>query len=112
MSNILVLTDHFNYYLYEAPTDMRKSFAGLEGIVKKSLKREMNEQDVYVFLNKALTHIKIFSYSKRKFTLIYERLHKGTFKIPHTTSKKATLQLSANELLMIIKGIHLNGLKK
>ena|ERR1700730_4472892 len=112
MSNILVLTDHFNYFLYEAPTDMRKSFNGLEGIVKKSLKREMNEQDVYVFLNKQLTHIKIFSYSKRKFTLIYEKLHKGTFKISRTADKKGTVQLMANELLMVIRGIHLDATKK
>ena len=111
MSNTLVLTDHFNYFLYDVPTDMRKSFSGLEGIVKKNLQREMNEQDVYVFLNKALTHIKIFIYSKRKFTLIYERLHKGTFKIPSTAPQKSTTQLSANELLMIIRGIHLNSWK-
>jgi hypothetical protein len=55
-----------------------KSFAGLEGIVKKILKREMNEQDMYVFLNRQLTHIKIFGFSKRKFTLIYEKLRKPT----------------------------------
>ena len=112
MSSLILFTDHHNYFLYEAPTDMRKSFAGLEGIVKKTLKREMNEQDMYVFLNRQLTHIKILGYSKRKFTLIYEKLHKGTFKTPSVTGKKGTVQLSANELLMIIRALHLNNVKK
>jgi transposase len=112
MSSLFLFTDHHHYFLYEAPTDMRKSFAGLEGIVKKMLNREMNEQDMYVFLNRQLTHIKILGYSKRKFSLIYEKLHKGTFKTPYTSDKKGTIQLSANELLMIIRGIHLNNGKK
>jgi hypothetical protein len=112
MSSMFLFTDHHKYFLYEAPTDMRKSFAGLEGIVKKILKREMNEQDMYVFLNRQLTHIKIFGFSKRKFTLIYEKLHKGTFKTPSTGTKKGTIQLSANELLMIVRGIHLGSSKK
>ncbi len=33
---------------------MNKSFNGLEGLVKEKLKREMNEQDMFVFLNKQL----------------------------------------------------------
>ena len=111
MSNMFLFTDHYNYFLYEAPTNMNKSFAGLEGIVKKILKREMNEQDMYVFLNKQLTHIKIFGYSERKFTLIYERLHRGAFKIT-VNNKKGVLQLSANELLKIIRCIHLGESKK
>jgi hypothetical protein len=91
---------------------MNKSFSGLEGLVKRELKREMNEKDVYVFLNRQLTHIKIFSYSKRKFTLVYEKLHRGTFKIKHTGNNKTAIQLSANELIKIIRGIHLGDPKK
>ncbi len=40
----------------------------------------MNEQDMFVFFNKHMTHIKIFGYTKRKYSLIYERLHRGTSK--------------------------------
>lgn len=112
MSNILVLTDHYNYFLYEAGTDMRRSFSGLEGIVKNALKKEMNEKDVYVFLNKQLTHMKILIYEKRKYCLFYQRLHKGTFKSPATVSENGTIQLMANELLMMIRGIHLGETKK
>jgi transposase len=111
MSNLFLFTDHYHYFLYQEPVNMNKSFNGLEGLIKKKLKREMNEQDMFVFFNKHLTHIKIFGYSKRKYSLIYERLHRGTFKVA-SSNQKGAIEISANELLKIIRCIHLNGNQK
>jgi len=100
MSAIALFTDLHKYYLYEGRADMRKSFDGLCGIVQNIMQRRMKEGDVYVFLNKELTHIKILLYEPDGFTLFYRRLHKGRFKPPVTQTDRGPVALTAYELIV------------
>lgn len=111
MSAIALLTDQHTYYLYEGRVDMRRSFDGLCGIVQNSMQRSLQEKDVYVFLNKGLTHIKLLLYEPDGFTLFYRRLHKGRFKLPATPMTNGAVQLSANELVCLLRGLHVYQLK-
>jgi transposase len=47
------------YFLYQSPCDMRKSFDGLCGLVHSELKREATSGEVFVFLNRHRTHLKL-----------------------------------------------------
>ena len=60
------LTSSHRYYLYDQPTDMRKSFDGLSGIVQGQLQRDPTNGSVYVFINKKRNRIKHLSYLKVK----------------------------------------------
>lgn len=111
MSAIALLTDYHSYYLYNGHTDMRKSIDGLCGIVYKELGRETNHKDVFIFLNKRGTHIKLLLQEADGFTLFYRRLHKGRFLMP-ATGGEAALQLSATDLLSMLSGLHLHRSKK
>ena len=112
MSAIALLTDHHSYYLYNGPADMRKSIDGLCGIVYNELGRAVNNKDVFIFLNRRCTHIKLLLQEADGFTLLYRRLHKGRFIMPTAHNTEATMQLSATELLSMLSGLHLHRSKK
>src|SRR5690625_5345321 len=66
------------YFLYRHPTDMRKSFDGLSGLVRKELGRDPTSGDVFIFLNRRQTHIKLLVWDRSGFALYYKRLEEGT----------------------------------
>lgn len=112
MSAIVLLTDFHFYYLYSGSTDMRKSIDGLCGIVYNELGKEVNNKDVFIFLNKRGTHIKLLLHEADGFTLIYRRLHKGRFIMPAVADGEGVMQLSAIDLLSMLSGLHLHRSKK
>lgn len=85
---------------------MRKSFDGLRGIIRDELGKEINAKDVFNFLNKELTHIKILLYEPDGFTLFYRRFHKGRFPTPAESSGQGSTQLSAMDLFSLPWGLH------
>lgn len=78
---------------------MRKSFDGLCGLVVSELQRNVTSGDVFVFLNRSRTHIKLLHWEHGGFVLYYKRLEEGTFPVP---SKG---QLSWADLVLMIEGI-------
>lgn len=112
MSAIALFSDLYNYYLYAGAASMRKSFDGLSGIVVNELGREVNERDVFIFLNKERTHVKILLYEADGFTLFYRRLHKGKFTLPADAAVNGSIQLRALDLISMLQGLHLHTFKK
>jgi transposase len=70
------------YYLYRHPADMRKSFDGLAGLVRRDLGRSPLSGDVFVFTNRRRTHVKLLVWDRTGFALYYKRLEEGTFELP------------------------------
>lgn len=114
MSAIALLTDRHSYYLYGGAADMRKSIDGLCGIVYNELGREVNDKDVFIFLNKRCTHVKLLLQEADGFTLLFRRLHKGRFSLPaaREEGEEAAMQMSATDLLSMLSGLHLHRSKK
>jgi transposase len=112
MSAIALLTDHHQYFLYSSSTDMRKSIDGLCGIVCNELGRAVNYKDVFIFLNKRGTHIKLLLQEADGFTLLYRRLHKGRFIMPDISECEGAIKMTATDLLSMLSGLHLHRSKK
>ena len=72
-------------YLCLTPCDMRKSFDALCGIVRYELKRDPLNGEVFVFLNRCRTHLKLLHWENGGLVLYYKRLEKGTFAPPSST---------------------------
>ncbi|WP_086949028.1 IS66 family insertion sequence element accessory protein TnpB [Sphingobacterium sp. JB170] len=89
------------FYLYDSPCDMRKSFDGLCGLVGSVMKRGATSGEVFVFLNRNRTHIKLLHWENGGFVLYYKRLEQGTFPTP----KDPKIELSWSELVLMIEGI-------
>ncbi len=91
------------YFLYRKAADMRKSFDGLCGLVTAGLKRDPLSGEVFVFINRRRTHIKLLVWDRSGFVLYYKRLEKGSFEIPETGT------LSWHQLVLMLEGISLKS---
>jgi transposase len=99
------------YLLYTRPTDIRKSFDALSGIIRNELGRDPLTGEVFVFLSKRRTHIKLLQWEGDGFGLYYKRLEKGTFELPAAASGADTLSITAAQLQLILGGISLQNIK-
>ena len=101
------------YFLYQIPTDMRKSFDGLCGLVSGQLGQNPMSGDLFIFVNKPRNRIKMLRWETGGFVLFYKRLEKGTFHLPkNTDGMRKELLLDYSQLVMIVNGISMEKAKK
>lgn len=112
MSSILALSDTRRHFMYRSDTDMRKSFDGLCGIVRNQLGMSLMEGDLFIFLNRNRTHIKLLLWEHNGFSLFYRRLENGTFEVPVGNHDERSVQISAEQLLFMLRGIALKKLEQ
>ena len=53
------LNDSMRYYLYPYPTDMRKSFYTLSGVVKDLMGHDVRNGDIFIFVGRTCSSMKI-----------------------------------------------------
>lgn len=94
-------SQHFK--LYNEPTDMRKSFDGLCGIIQNELNETPQNGQVFVFINRRKDKIKLLHWEPGGLVLYYKRLEQGTFELP--SIKQKSHSLSWTDLMLIIEGI-------
>jgi transposase len=81
---------------------MRKSFDGLCGLVQNNLHRNPLSGDVFIFLNKLCTHIKLLHWEEGGFVLYYKRLERGRISPPKMGPDNRILY---SDLVLMIAGI-------
>ena len=95
---MLALDSSFRFELYLGPTDMRKSFDSLCGIVSSNLSGFPADGSVYIFVNRLDNKMKLLQWRVGGFVLYYKRLEKGTFELPVYDNSVKNLVLSYTEL--------------
>ena len=103
---MLSINNQQRYFLFGSVVDMRKGFDSLCGIVQSRLEKNPLSGDVYIFLNRRRTHIKLLLWEGDGFSIYYKRLEKGTYELPLCGSTNA-LAITCNELLLMLRGISL-----
>ncbi len=93
------------YFFYREAADMRKGFDGLSGLVASELNRDPLSGDVFVFINRRRTHLKLLVWDRNGFVIFYKRLERGSFEIP------ATGALSWHQLVLMLEGISLKTVR-
>lgn len=111
MSSLLTITDSRRYHLYRKETDMRKSFDSLCGIISNELDKNVMAGDVFIFINKLRTHLKLLVWETGGFSLFYRRLEQGTFELPAFDHDCRSMVVSADQLNFILKGISLTAIE-
>ncbi len=106
------LTSEFNYYLYSKPTDMRKSFDSLYGLILNETQRDPLNGDVFIFVNKTRNKIKLLHWETGGFVIYYKRLESGTLKLPDIEKSNPECAINWWELVMIIEGIQAHKIHK
>lgn len=100
------LTSSFRYFMYREPTDMRKSFDGLSGLVQGQLKRNPTSGEVFIFVNRRHNKVKLLRWEQGGFILYYKRLESGTFELPGFNTGAVSCQMSLTTLMLMIEGIY------
>ena len=90
---------------------MRRSFAGLSGLVTNELQKPLTTGDVFIFINKPRNSIKLLVWDRNGFVIYYQRLEEGTFEIPAATDEAKSITIKWTELMMMLEGISLKSVK-
>ena len=90
--------------------DMRRSFDGLSAMVEQIIERDPLSGHLFVFRNRRGDRVKILYWDRDGSALWYKRLERGVFRFPQCAGAKA--ELSAAELMLLLEGIEVTGMKR
>jgi transposase len=88
------LTPSMRYYLYSSPTDMRRSFYTLSGMVTNQMGRNVQDGEVFIFINRSCTGMKILHMECGGLVIYHLKLEQGCFKLPVFDPDTHTFQTS------------------
>lgn len=108
---MLYLSDLRSYYLCCVPTDMRKGFDGLCGIVTSGLQMDALNEAVFIFFNRKRNQLKLLLWEGDGFAIYYKRLEKGTFETPVANDGVSSVSITARQLQFILQGISLQTIQ-
>jgi transposase len=98
-------------FLCTRPTDMRKGFDGLSGLVQDCFSQDLLTG--HLFLNRRRDRIKILYFDRDGLAIWYKRLEVGSFQTLEPTpgvaqlAGSAGIELSVTDLALILNGIDL-----
>ena len=78
---MLTLPPRVKVFAAVAPTDMRKSFDGLVGIVEKELGQNVEDGDLFLFFNRRRDRLKVLYFTGDGLVILYKKLERGTFEM-------------------------------
>ena len=94
-------------FMYTVPTDMRKSFSGLHGLIVESLGQDPLSGDWFVFVNRRRDRLKIMTWEQDGFAIWYKQLQRGSFAVP--SGDRDSVTLTSRELALLLTGIDLRN---
>ena len=100
------------YYFYRHPTDMRKSFNGLSGLVRSELGADPVSGDVFIFVNCRRDRVKLLVWDRTGYVLLYKHLQQGTFELPAFEEQATSCQMKWEELVLILEGVALKSVRR
>jgi transposase len=93
-------------FLCTRPTDLRKSFDGLTGLVQDCFGQDPLTGHLFLFLNRRRDRIKILYFDRDGLAIWYKRLEAGSYQIPQTGAQDS-VELQPAQLAMLLSGIDL-----
>lgn len=107
---MLSFTGGLKVFVAVEACDLRKSFNGLEGLVKEQLGEDPRGGALFVFTNRTHTRLKILYFDGTGFWIAAKRLERGSFSWPKPGQiKQSKLRLAPEALAMLTDGIDLRG---
>ena len=101
------LTASDRFYLYPYPTDMRKSFYTLGGIVTNQMGMDVQDGDAFVFINKPCTAMKILHMEYGGLVIYHMKLSSGQFTLPDIDfqeGKAVSHETLWSDLVLMVQG--------
>jgi transposase len=109
---MLSFAPNIRIFLHTRPTDMRKSFDGLCGLVRGVLAADPTDGSLFLFVNRRGDRLKALWWDHDGLALFYKRLESGTFETLRAADEAAAVELDAAELAMLLSGVSLASVKR
>ena len=116
---MLIVPPQIKVFAALAPTDMRKSFCGLIGIVEKELGKQIEDGELFLFFNRRRNRLKVLFFTGDGTIILYKHLERGTFETLRGTNNTGAiaspgdyLTLHVDDLRMLLEGIELSSVKR
>ena len=97
-------------FLCTQPTDLRKGFDGLSGIVRGAFGADPLDGSLYLFVNRRRDRIKILHFDGSGYWLYYKLLEAGTFEV--IASEGTCVQIDSTQLAMLLGGVSWVGARR
>lgn len=99
-------------FLAVGPTDMRKGFNGLQGIITGVLAQDPLSGHLFLFINRRRDKLKILYWDGDGLAIWYRRLEQGTFQVPKVAGDRKSAEIRSDELTMLLRGIDLTSVRR
>lgn len=113
---MLLPTTSLRVFAYTRPTDMRKSFDGLCGLVERELGQQVESGHLFLFFNRRHNRVKVLYFVGDGLVIFYRCLEQGTFEVPRAVEdgdgKTASVELRWSDLALILEGIELSSVRR
>lgn len=106
---MLIPESQVKIWLYGPATDMRKSFDGLSALVRTKLAEDPLSGQLFVFINRRATQLKVLYYDRGGYCVWAKRLEQGQF---HAHGEGDKRRLEWTELKLILEGIDLRSIRR
>lgn len=108
------LNDTNRFFLYPHPTDMRKSFYTLSGIVTNQMHRNIQDGDAFIFINKPCTSMKILHMECGGLVIYNLKLERGFIHLPTMSGweESQAVETAWSDLVMMVEGIYPTSCKR
>jgi transposase len=108
---MILLPSAVRIFLCTRPTDLRKSFDGLSGLVQECFGQDLLTGHLFLFLNRRRDRIKILYFDRDGLAIWYKRLEAGSFQLPHPGGPDG-VELQPAQLAMLLSGIDLHSARQ
>ncbi len=113
---MLMATSALRVFAHRGPTDMRKSFSGLVGLVELELGQQVESGHLFLFFNRRRDRVKVLYFVGDGLVIFYRKLERGTFETPAAPvdgdEPKGGVELRLSDLTLILEGIELSSVKR
>jgi transposase len=97
------------------PTDMRRSFTGLFGLVQNLINQDPFSGSLFLFRSRCGDFIKIFWWDQDGFAIFSKKLEVGKFRFPDVrfvNGKYEPVEITRADLMMLLEGIDAQSVKR
>lgn len=109
---MLSLASSTRIFISIGSTDMRKGFDGLCGLVSNELKQDPLSGALFLFINRRRDRMKVLYWDGDGLAIWYKRLEQGTYQLPRVDSEQKSVELRADEFMMLLRGIDFSSVKR
>jgi hypothetical protein len=86
---------------------MRKGFDALCGVVRSQMGRNPLSGEVFIFMNRSRSTIKLLHWERGGLVVYHKRLEQGRFTLPRFDPQTQSYKLRWTDLVLMVEGISL-----